>query len=48
MRRHAGPARAGPDPLPTAYVRRTSQEGVAEAEAALRLLEVRVGQLLPR
>ena len=30
----------------TAYVRRTSKEGIAEAEAVLRRLEVRVGQLL--
>jgi len=30
----------------TEYVRRTSREGVAEAESALRRLEVRVGQLL--
>lgn len=30
----------------TEYVRRTSREGVAEAEAALRRLEVRIGQLL--
>ncbi len=32
----------------TEYVRRTSREGVAEAEAALRRLEVRVGQLNER
>lgn len=30
----------------TEYVRRTSREGVAEAEAALRRLEVRIGRLL--
>lgn len=30
----------------TEYVRRTSREGIAEAEAALRRLEVRVGALL--
>lgn len=31
----------------TEYVRRTSREGVAEAEAALRRLEVRIGRLMP-
>lgn len=30
----------------TEYIRRTSREGIAEAETALRRLEVRVGQLL--
>ena len=30
----------------TEYVRRTSREGVAEAEGALRRLEMRVGELL--